>query len=206
MSVTVEEAVRVLVADDQTLFRNVLARMLASDPRVRVVGQARDGEEAVEQAREGRPDVILMDLQMPRMTGVEATRLLARDMPDIRVLALSAFASEGMVEDAIASGARGFVEKDVTFDEILTRILEVAPARRPRNVQADLTPRETEVLKQVAAGLSNKQIGKRLGLSEKTVRNHLSRAFGKLGATNRTEAVMHAMRAGLVTASPASGR
>jgi DNA-binding NarL/FixJ family response regulator len=107
-----------------------------------------------------------------------------------------------MVELALANGAKGFIAKDVTFEDIVERILEAAPktrrsARRPK---LGLTPREIHVLKQVAAGLSNKQIAKRLGLSEKTVRNHLSRTFNKLGATNRTEAVMSAMRVGLLQA------
>jgi DNA-binding NarL/FixJ family response regulator len=193
--------IRVLVADDQTLFRNVLSRMLESDPRVEVVGQARDGNEAIEQARATRPNVVLMDLQMPRLDGAEATKILVRESPDVNVLALSAFADTAMVEQALANGAKGFIAKDVTFEDIVARIVEAAPntrrgARRPK---LGLTQREIHVLKQVAAGLSNKQIARRLGLSEKTVRNHLSRAFNKLGATNRTEAVMSAVRVGIVT-------
>ena len=195
------DPVRVVVADDQTLFRTVLARMLASDPRVRVVGQARDGREAIEQARAEKPNVVLMDLQMPLLNGVEATRFIARESPEIKVLALSAYADEDTISQALTNGAAAFIQKDVTFEDMLERILEAAPKspgqRRPR---APLTEREGHVLGHVAAGLSNKQIAKRLGLSEKTVRNHLSRAFNKLGATNRTEAVMTAMRRGLVTA------
>jgi DNA-binding NarL/FixJ family response regulator len=195
------DPVRVVVADDQTLFRTMLARMLASDPRVRVVGQARDGREAIEQARAERPNVVLMDLQMPLLNGVEATRFIAREAPEIKVLALSAYADEDTISQALTNGAVAFIQKDVTFEDMLERILEAAPKspaqRRPR---APLTEREGHVLGHVAAGLSNKQIAKRLGLSEKTVRNHLSRAFNKLGATNRTEAVMTAMRRGLVTA------
>ena len=124
------EPVRVLVADDQTLFRTVMARMLSADPRVEVVGQARDGEEAIHQARTGRPNVVLMDLQMPRVSGVEATRLLHQELPEIKVLALSAFADAATVDEAISSGARAFIEKDVTFEVILERILEASP--RPK--------------------------------------------------------------------------
>jgi DNA-binding NarL/FixJ family response regulator len=142
-----------------------------------------------------------MDLQMPRLDGAEATKLLLRESPDVNVLALSAYADAAMVERAIANGARGFIAKDVTFEDIVERIVAAGPARRrAARPKLGLTQREVHVLKQVAAGLSNKQIAKRLGLSEKTVRNHLSRAFNKLGATNRTEAVMSAVRVGLVTA------
>ena len=197
-----DNPVKVLVADDQTLFRTGLARMLSSDPRVEVVGQARNGEEAIEQALARNPNVVLMDLQMPKVTGVEATRRLVQEIPGLRVLALSAYADKATVGEALASGAAGFVDKDVSFEDILDRILSVAPASamRLKRMRAKLSLRELHVLNQVADGLSNKQIARRLGISEKTVRNHLSRVFNKLGATNRTEAVVHAMRAGLVTA------
>jgi DNA-binding NarL/FixJ family response regulator len=197
----VGDPVKVLIADDQTLFRTGLARMLAADPRVEVVGQARDGAEAIDQARARKPNVVLMDLQMPNVTGVEATRRLRRESPAIQVLALSAYADKTTVREALASGARGFVDKNITFEEILEKILVLAPktSGRTRRARANMTQRETHVVKQVAAGLSNKQIARRLGISEKTVRNHLSRAFNKLGATNRTEAVMNAMRMGLLT-------
>jgi DNA-binding NarL/FixJ family response regulator len=197
---TVAEPVKVLIADDQTLFRTGLARMLASDPRVEVVGQARDGQEAVEQALARKPNVVLMDLQMPRVTGLEATKRLVRESPDVRVLALSAFADESVAGDALASGAVGFVDKNVSFEDILERILAFSPRppARAKRSRVEMTRREVHVLRQVAAGLSNKQIASRLEISEKTVRNHLSRAFNKLGATNRTEAVMNAMRMGIV--------
>lgn len=198
--IAVADPVRVLVADDQTLFRTVLARVLSSDPRVRVVGEARDGLEAVEQARAGKPNVVLMDLQMPRLDGVEAMRLIAREAPDAKIFALSAYADEAMVGEAMSSGAQGFIQKDITFDEILERILNAVPVATDSRQRGRLTDRELQVLRHVAGGLSNKQIAMKLGLSEKTVRNHLSRAFARLGATNRTEAVMSAMRRGLVPA------
>ena len=194
------EPVRVLIADDQTLFRTGLARMLAADPRVEVVGQARDGAEAIEQAIARKPNVVLMDLQMPKVSGVEATKRLHRESPSIQILALSAYADKALVREALASGARSFVDKDITFEEILEKILVLAPKAHTRikRARANMTPRETHVVKLVSAGLSNKQIARRLGISEKTVRNHLSRAFHKLGATNRTEAVMNAMRMGML--------
>ena len=195
------EPVRVLIADDQTLFRTGLARMLAADPRVEVVGEAKDGREAIDQGLARKPNVVLMDMQMPNMTGVEATRRLMRVLPNLRVLAISAFPDKATVREAMASGAKGFVDKNVTPEEIVDRILSLAPARgRAKRSPVTMTTRELTVIKQVAAGLSNKQIAGRLGISEKTVRNHLSRAFNKLGASNRTEAVLNAMRMGLIRA------
>lgn len=195
------EPVEVLIADDQTLFRTGLARMLASDPRIKVVGQARDGQEALDQGLVRKPNVILMDVQMPKMTGFEATRSLRRAVPAIQVLAMSAFSDRATIREALASGAKGFVDKNVTFEEILQRILDLSPKSRSKGIRpAGMTTRELAIIKQVAGGLSNKQIARRLGISEKTVRNHLSAAFHKLRASNRTEAVLNAMRMGLVSA------
>lgn len=196
------DPVRVLIADDQTLFRTGLARMLAADPRVEVVGQAKDGEEAVTQALAQKPHVVLMDIQMPKVAGIEATRRLLKASPNVKVLAVSAFADKSTIGEALASGAKGFVDKNITFDEILERILTLGSRRngRARRRPPEMTPRELHVLKLVASGLSNKQVARRLGIGETTVRNHLSRAFKKLGAANRTEAVLNAMRMGLVKA------
>jgi DNA-binding NarL/FixJ family response regulator len=196
------DRIKVLIADDQTLFRTGLARMLSADPRVEVVGQAANGEEAVEQALMRKPNVVLMDLQMPKISGVEATRRLLRETSGIHVLVLSAYADKGMVSEALAAGAEGYVDKDVTVEDIVNRVLTFSPAGRrvPGRTRTELSLRELHVLNHVATGLSNKQIARRLGISEKTVRNHLSRVFSKLGATNRTEAVIHAIQAGLVMA------
>jgi len=140
-----------------------------------------------------------MDLQMPKVTGLEATRRLRRESPGVNVLALSGYVDKATIREVLASGAKGFIDKDVTIEEIVEKILVVAPKPRgrPRRPRTTMTQREIHVVKYVAAGLSNKQIAHRLGISEKTVRNHLSRVFNKLGATNRTEAVMNAMRKGL---------
>lgn len=194
--------VRVLIADDHSLFRMGLSRILGGDKRFDVIGEAKDGEEAVGQAVAHRPDVVLMDLHMPNVTGIEAVRRLMVDAPEVNVLMLSAYADHSTIDTAIASGAKGFMGKDVTFEEIVTRILELSPANRgtkPGPQRDVLSGREVNVLKQVAVGLSNKQIASELGISQKTVRNHLSRIFAKLGAGNRTEAVIHAMRVGLLT-------
>lgn len=196
----VEAPVKVLIADDQTLFRAGLARILARDRRLEVVAQAKDGAEAVEETLARRPDVVLMDLQMPGLSGVEAIKRLATEAPSVRVLVLSAYRDRPMVAQAIDNGATGFVDKDITPDEIVERILTLAAAdgRYRRAAPAELSKRELHVLQEVAGGRSNKQIAGRLGISEKTVRNHLSRAFSKLRATNRTEAVLNAMRVGLL--------
>jgi two-component system nitrate/nitrite response regulator NarL len=193
--------IRVLIADDHTLFRAGLARMLADDERFDVVGEAKDGGEAVDQTVAYHPDVVLMDLQMPRVTGLEAVRRLAVDAPGVNVLVLSAYADHATIDTALASGARGFVDKDITLDEIATRILEVStsPRIKPGRRRDLLSNRELVVLKQVAIGRSNKQIAGELGISQKTVRNHLSRIFAKLGAGNRTEAVINAMKGGVLS-------
>lgn len=186
------------MADDHRLFRTGLARMLAADPRFEVVGEAKDGAEAIDMALERKPDVVLMDLQMPRVTGVDAVKRLKADAPEVRTVVVSAYADGRMIEDAIAGGATGFVSKDVELEEVAAKIVEVAAARRLKGVRRTaLSSRETFVLREVAVGLSNKQIARRLGISEKTVRNHLSRVFNKLRATNRTEAVMNAIRVGI---------
>lgn len=191
--------IKVLIADDQTLFRAGLARLLGADSRLEVVGQAKDGADAVEQALQRVPDVVLMDLHMPSVTGFEAMRTLAAAAPDMRVLALTAYPDPDSISEALRSGAKAYINKDATPEEMVSRIFnlysEVADAiPRP---SAILSRRELQLLKLVAAGLSNKQIAIRLDLSQKTVRNHLSRVFDKLQVGNRTEAVMNAMRRGL---------
>ena len=198
--IAVDAPVKVLIADDHTLFRASLARILARDPRVEVVAQARNGAEAVEETLALRPDVVLMDLQMPGLTAVEAVKRLHQDAPNVRVLVLSAYADRSVVTAAIEGGAFGYADKDITPDEMIERILSATSSSQPqRTASADLSERELDVLNQVASGLSNKQIARRLGISDKTVRNHLSRAFDKLRAGNRTEAVLNAMRMGLLT-------
>lgn len=189
--------VRVVIADDHALFRAGLARILSSFPRIDVVGQAKDGAEAVAQSLVHEPDVVLMDLEMPNLDGVEATHRLRQLAPGVRVLLVSAYANPAMYDSAIESRAEGYVSKDVTPEEIVTQILAVSGDQQLRRRRfGRLTDRERHVLKQVARGLSNKQIARHLAISEKTVRNHLSRIFMKLRAGNRTEAVMNALRDG----------
>ena len=192
--------IRVLVADDHRLFRTGLARMLASDPRFEVIGEAKDGGEAIEMALEHKPDVVLMDLQMPRVTGVEAVKRLKADAPDVRTVVVSAFAEGSMIAEAMESGATGYVSKDVELEEVAAKIMEVAAAKRVKSLarHTTLSSRETFVLRQVAVGLSNKQIARKLGISEKTVRNHISHIYEKLEIYDRSQAVLYAVRKGLV--------
>lgn len=192
--------IKVLVADDNALFREGLAHMLAADPRVDVVGQARDGEEAVLQALALRPHAVLMSIDMPKLSGVEATRRLAEDAPEIHVLALTAHGDRVEVGDAIGNGARKLFTKDATMRDVIASILAVGAAGTlsARSRLSRLSSRELNVLRHVAIGLSNKQVARRLGISEKTVRNHLTRIFSKLGVMTRTEAVVSAIRAGVL--------
>lgn len=199
--IAVEAPVRVLIADDQTLFRAGLARILARDPRLEVVAQAKNGSEAVEETLALRPDVVLMDLRMPGLNGVEAVKRLHQEAPSVRVLVLSAYADRSMVTEAIDSGAVGYADKDITPDEMVQRILSASStSQRQRPAPADLSKREVGVLKEVASGLSNKQIARRLGISEKTVRNHLSHIYAKLNISDRAQLMLWAIKKGLAKA------
>jgi DNA-binding NarL/FixJ family response regulator len=209
--------VRVLIADDQALFRSGLARLLAADPRVEVVGEAADGLEAVSRCADLAPDVVLMDLKMPTVDGVEATRRLLAANPGVRVLILTAFDADCHVLGALKAGACGYVLKDATPEGIVCSILaahmgEQVMARAvadrvldmldgnasPKELYDGLTSRELEVLRMIAAGAPNKQIAFRLKISEKTVRNHVSNMYEKLNIFDRSQAVLYAVRRGLV--------
>jgi len=208
---------RVLIADDQTLFRTGLARLLAEDSRVEVVGQAADGAEAVALALKLKPDVILMDLKMPNVDGIEATRQLVAADPSVKVLILTTFEADNYVIQALKAGARGYVLKDSQASAIVSSIAAVMAGERvmasavanrvlemltgtttPKEFYDGLTVREIEILKLVANGMANKQIAFRLKISEKTVRNHVSNMYEKLGIYDRSQAVLYAVRKGLV--------
>src|SRR5713101_2519304 len=214
---TAARAARVLIADDQTLFRSGLARLLDEDPRVEVVGQAVDGADAVKAAATAKPDVILMDLKMPNLDGAEATRRIVAEHPEIKVLILSTFDAESYVLQALRAGASGYVLKDSQPDAIVSSILAVIHGERvmanavanrvldmltgtttPKDFYDGLTAREVEILKLLATGLANKQIARRLAISEKTVRNHVSHMYEKLQIYDRSQAVLYAVRKGLV--------
>jgi DNA-binding NarL/FixJ family response regulator len=208
--------IRIVVADDHEVVRSGYAALLDTQPDFAVAGTATDGAEAVRLCREHRPDVVLMDVRMPGMDGIEATRRIAGGP---RVLILTTFDLDEYVYDALRAGASGFLLKDVTaerlFDAVriiaageallaptVTRRLigEFARLRPQPRLRAfgTLTPRETEVLRLVAEGLSNPEIAARLVVTEETVKTHVSRMLGKLGLRDRTQAVVAAYESGLV--------
>jgi DNA-binding NarL/FixJ family response regulator len=211
------KAARVLVADDQTLFRAGLSRLLSEDARVEVIGQAIDGADAVKQAAKLKPDVILMDLKMPNLDGIEATRQIVEADPNIKVMVLTTFETDSQVIQALKAGASGYVLKDSSAAAIVSSIVAVmagekvmasAVANRvlemltgtstPKQFYDGLTNREIEILKLLANGMANKQIAFRLKISEKTVRNHVSNTYEKLGIYDRSQAVLYAVKKGLV--------
>ena len=209
---------RVMIVDDQNLFRSGLARLLGEDPRVNVVGEAADGNEAVAKALKLKPDVILMDLKMPGgLDGIEATRQLGKELPDTRVLILTTFDADVHVLEALRVGASGYVLKDSTPDAIVSSIHSVMAGERvmagavanrvlnmltgastPKEYYDGLTPRELEILRLLAAGAANKEVAHKLQISEKTVRNHISKMYEKLHIYDRAHAVLYAVRKGLI--------
>lgn len=210
-------AARVLVVDDQTLFRNGLTSLLSQDARVEVVGQAVDGAEAVKLAAKLKPDVVLMDVKMPNVDGIEATRQIVEMGSGIRVLILTTFETDSQVIQALKVGASGYVLKDSSPAAIVSSIIAVMSGERvmasavanrvlemltgtatPKEFYGGLTNREIEILKLLANGMANKQIAFRLKISEKTVRNHVSNMYEKLGIYDRSQAVLYAVKKGLV--------
>jgi len=216
-------SIRVIIADDQAMVRAGFAALLDADPGIDVVGQATDGLEAVALARTTRPDVVLMDVRMPNLDGIEATRRLLAEGSTARVLMLTTFDIDEYVYEAIRAGASGFLLKDALPDELIGAVRTVArgdallaPAVTRRMIEhflqsaappappslESLTPREREVLAHIARGLSNAEIATTLVLAEQTVKSHVSRILGKLGLRDRAQAVVAAYESGLVTARP----
>lgn len=210
-------ALRVLVVDDQRVVREGLGTLVGLLEGVEVVGTAADGDEAVTAAAALHPDVVLMDLRMPRCDGVEATRRLRTQDPSVAVLMLTTYADDRSVIDALRAGARGYLTKDAGAEEIRTALFQVArgqaaldPAVQHHVIQAvatapgpeaelpdGLTPREGEVLALIAEGLSNAEIAGRLVVSETTVKSHINHLFAKTGVRDRAQAVAYAYRHGL---------
>lgn len=214
---TATRVARVLIADDQTLFRSGLARLLEEDPRVEIVGQAVDGADVVKRAASLKPDVVLMDVKMPNVDGIEATRKIVSEHPEIKVLVLTTFDADSYVLQALRAGASGYVLKDSQPSAIISSILSVMSGERvmasavanrvldmltgattPKEFYDGLTAREIEIIKLLAIGQANKQIAYRLHISEKTVRNHVSHMYEKLQIYDRSQAVLYAVRKGLV--------
>ena len=204
--------IRVLVVDDHTIVRDGLVQLLAAASDLEVVGSAGDGAAAVELAAEHRPEIVLMDLSMPGMSGIEATRLIGQRSPGSQVLVLTSFVDRDRVVEALDAGAIGYLLKDAGPAELIDGVRAAARGESPLDPRAartmlsaqraagpleSLTDREREVLGLVADGLPNKQIARRLGISEKTVKAHLTSAFRTIGVDDRVQAGIWARRQGL---------
>jgi NarL family two-component system response regulator LiaR len=218
-----QAAIRVLVADDHAIVRRGICALLATEPGIQVVGEAADGDEAVREVQRLRPDVVLMDLVMPGMDGLEATRRITASVPGPRVLVLTSFAGDDQVFPAIRVGALGYLLKDCRPEELVAAIRQVhsgesslhpAIARRLLRELSPgagrepagqgpgaepLTPREIEVLQLVARGQTNRQIGAQLAISETTVRTHMTKILSKLRLGSRTQAALYALREGIAS-------
>jgi NarL family two-component system response regulator LiaR len=213
----VTERIRILIADDHAVVRHGLRALLATEPDLELVGEAADGVEVVAQTARLHPDVILMDMAMPRKTGLEAIYDIKRDDPQARILVLTSFAEDEQVFPAIKAGATGYLLKDTAPRELLQAIRDVyqgevslhptiarklvGELKRPPDLppaEEQLTEREVQVLALVARGLANKEIADQLFIGERTVRTHISNILGKLHLANRTQAALYAQREGLV--------
>jgi DNA-binding NarL/FixJ family response regulator len=206
--------IRIVIADDHQVVRQGLRMFLGLDPELEVVGEASNGMEAVEQAKELHPDVVLMDLLMPVMDGITATGVIRREVPEVEVLALTSVLEDASVTGAVRAGAIGYLLKDTQAEELRRAIkaaaagqVQLSPqaaARLMREVRApespeSLTERETDVLRLLAQGQANKEIARSLQIGEKTVKTHVSNILAKLGVQSRTQAALYAVHIGLVS-------
>ena len=213
------EKIRVLLADDHALVRQGIRQFLEGDEDIEVVAEAADGGRALQLVEELRPDVVLLDIQMPGMSGVEATRQIKARFPEVRILILTAYDDDPYVFALLQAGADGYLLKTVEVDDLLRgvravyrgesvlspevtqKVLQQIRTRRPagavEQIEA-LTSRELEILRLAAQGLTNKAIGQEMGISDRTVQGHLANIFGKLGVASRTEAVTEALKRGWI--------
>jgi DNA-binding NarL/FixJ family response regulator len=218
MSETEYAPIRIVIAEDHAVVRQALRVMLEMEPDVTVVGEAVDGEEAAKLTDEHKPDLVVLDVRMAGMDGVEATRKIREQNPETAILILTGFGDEDILVNAVEAGAHGFLLKDATHDELLDAIRRLVKGEslitpsllrrlldefvhrheEPRPAYNQLTPRETEVLKALARGLRNEEIARELVISEKTVKTHLTNIFGKLQVDGRSQAIIYAIRHGLV--------
>ncbi|KAB1987697.1 response regulator transcription factor [Streptomyces populi] len=219
---TVSGTIRVLIADDQQMVRQGFTVLLNTRPGIEVIGQAVDGLDAVRKVAELAPDVVLMDIRMPELGGIEATRRITTDTPHIKVLVLTTFDLDEYVYEALRAGASGFLLKDASADQLAEAVRVIAagdallapgitrrliaefsrlgstPRTPLKQRVGDLTERETEVLAHIAQGLSNAEIAQRLVVAEQTVKTHVGRILVKLGLRDRTQAAVFAYESGLV--------
>ncbi|MEM7738748.1 MAG: response regulator transcription factor [Deinococcota bacterium] len=214
------EAIRILVADDQYLVREGITSLLIIDDELEVVAQAGDGKEAIQQALEHKPDVVLMDIRMPVMNGVEATAKIRENLPDCHVIMLTTFDDDEYIVQSLLAGACGYLMKDIPPADLARAVklahagvYEFAPsvaskligslldkqvkAQQKETLERELTPRELDVLRLLAQGASNKKIAKALGVSEGTVKNHVSNILMRLELKDRTQAAVYAVEHGL---------
>jgi two-component system, NarL family, response regulator LiaR len=206
--------IRILLADDHAVVRQGLKMFLGLDPDLEVVGEAENGEEAVRMAGTIQPDVVLMDLLMPVMDGVTATAKIRREFPDVEVIALTSILEDASVIGAIRAGAIGYLLKDTKAEELICAIkaavagqVQLSPKAAERLLSETLTTQHTEpltererdVLGLLVLGIANKEIALKLNIGEKTVKTHVSNILSKLGVSSRTQAVLYALRTGLVT-------
>jgi two-component system response regulator DegU len=209
----------ILIADDHPLVREGIRKILELEPGIQVVAEARDGREAVAMAREYQPDVVLMDINMPVLNGIEATKLIRQELPRTGILALTIHDDEEYIIELLRAGVSGYVLKDIGSEELLKAVIQVAqgyqiiyPSRAPKVVDylqkkappepapgpdIPLTAREKEILIHVSLGKSNREIARDLYISEKTVKNHLTSIFHKIGVGDRTQAALYALKHGL---------
>jgi DNA-binding NarL/FixJ family response regulator len=207
-------SIRLLIVDDHSVVRQGLRMFLGLDPDFEIVGEAASGQEAIIQVEKQQPDVVLMDLLMPGMDGIEATKIIRSDHPDTEVIALTSVLEDASVVNAVRAGAIGYLLKDTEADELIKAIKSAAAGqvqlspkaaeRLMREIRAPdnpekLTSRETEVLQLLAEGKANKEIATELHISETTVKTHVSNILMKLGVNSRTQAAIYAARIGLVS-------
>ena len=209
--------IRVLIADDHSVVRQGLRMFLSSDPELEIIGEARDGSEALHLAHQLRPDVVLMALLMPIMDGIQATAAIRREVPEVEVVALTSVLEDTSVVEAVRAGAIGYLLKDTEAHELRRAIkaaaqgqVQLSPqaaahllreVRIPDQIHERLTKRETEVLQLLGQGKSNKEISQTLNIGEQTVKTHVSHILDKLGVSSRMQAVLYALHYGLVPSS-----